>query len=682
MFKFRKIGVLMLVFVFIISMTGCFGPFRSSDNDKVGSVAGVVTLDEDPVGGVSVSVSDTNKATVTDSKGVYKITDLSTGSYTLYFEKSEVSIDRNVDVVISGGKETTRNLNLTSNNDDNDDNNNNGTSIEDVKLFVSDLKGHGVNLMESGEEQATKIKENINEDVIPYLVAMGYRFDKISEVLRVWETLGEWNGYGPGEYTVNWNEFDNYREMRRKYLGDCFDDYGNWETRDDYDENYYDQYDRYRDYYFAVVNDDYISYEEFLEEHTEFIIAKDIVEDYHSLGVWEWNINFADLGETVSLKVTNPDEISTYERIESEEYDWYRKEKIDFTKAEFSYNHTFDNDDSLDWSLSFTLDTEESEIVEWTDTYERIHYDYVYEGGVYKEVIDIRKYRDDFVFTIPRKATAKLRGTMKDSLTFVDEYGWLEEEGDIPTIGEITVNGEVTLDLDGSKEFNYDGSFNSEEINYKGKTRISFTEMPSYQNIIDGEAYPLLESLYFLGEFSTNVFKISGSTEADFISKEIDGVTVLLPSKVTYSGLYQDISVEDGFTLDGSLVIEPDYIDLDGLIIGGNISLEGDLERANFDRTYANINFAYNGDEDVNLSFRYEFDGGKFIRGTVDIDGEELVAYNEKDLKITLFVDGEDGKIGEITDYYGDELYAEIIIDSNGIPNIHYDDMTRESLLP
>jgi uncharacterized protein (UPF0335 family) len=431
------------------------------------------------------------------------------------------------------------------------------TTVEDAKEFVSDLKGHGVNLKEVGKGQAQKIETNIKQDVVPYLVAMGYRLEKVEEVLDVWSELfglaaeniyaeyPEDIGYGPGDYTIDlskkeayddyinlaYNNWSKYEEEALLYYFPDYNDYRtDWEQYQQ--ENYYTYY-QYRDYYFGEHNSQYNDYYEdevyeFVdgyiekairneaEEATNFIIAKQLDENPREIDKWEWNLTFANSQEKVTIGINNPQDILSIEEVDSQEYEGYEKAIIDFTKADFSYLHTSGTDSTMNWSLDFTVDGAETQTIKQVDIDE---YSWEDSNGV-----NIVRYRYDDTFIIPTKGSIKVTGIMKDSLNFTDEDGVfvdMYEDGiydtddelpvDVPAIGEVVLGAVVNIDLTDSKSISYNGSFDSEEFDYQGDAEVKFAKFPSsLQAIADGDESPVVSSFNSSGEFTTKVFKISG----------------------------------------------------------------------------------------------------------------------------------------------------------------------------
>ncbi len=679
----KSILVVSLVLILSLAVSGCSG--LGDEETEFGGVKGKVTFDGEAVPGVEVTVkSYDTEAVTTDENGLYSITNLPTGEYTLQFKKSVSSdfpkIDKTQTVVISGGKKITKDVKLTSEE----------TSLDTAKNFVDDLKEHGVNLKTTGQTQAQKIEEEFKENIIPYTVAVGYRLKRVNEVLNVWSQLASVDdGNGPGDYTVNMDNLEAYEDMVYDSPSNHIEDY--WDYEKDYESSYEDQYETYRQYYFAE-RSQYESWSDYVNEQTNFIVSKSVDSDLKSLDIWEWSIDFENSEEQVNLKITNPYEVYTEEEKSDPEYGEYTKHILDYSQAELHYDHTSATDSDFNWELNFNFAATNMETITSVDA-----------------------DNNEYELHLPKGGEAELMGTMTDSQTISDEDGRLQqlyEEGiydsqeelpdELPAIGTINLDSSLTLDMSDAEQISYEGEFNSEVIDYEGSTTINFKEIPSYQDIYDGTAVPLLESISSSGEMTTNIFKISGSSEVEFVEKEItltDDTTQLvsLADKIVYEGSYQDITEEQGFTLNGGVTIDPDYsnfqidlgkdqIETETNYVQGQATLTGELKNISYQPVDLEVTVKRDGYEHITSKFEYNYAGDKYIAGTMKAGETEefnLTAQNEQQLKIRIepTAYSDENQIGTITDFAGEEAYADIIMEGSQ-PVVNYSDHEQVSLLP
>lgn len=579
---------------------------------------------------------------------------------------------------------------------------------EDAKVFAENIKDHGVDLYDLGQQEADNVEAHFKNDVIPYTQAIGGRLMEIQNVMEVVFSLET-----PGEYEVDLDKLevyekwsDEYRERDRGWVEDQFDDYYEYEDQYwDLDLEERQNYEDAEDYYFTVGNDYYDSYQDYINEardkrdqaKDELIVVEEERDNYSELDTWDWELSFADSSEEVTVKVTNPGDIIEENITEKEDYKGYNYDefKIDFTEAEFEYNHTDGDNEDFDWSLVFDLDTDIEETVSYYDEWED---EWEYNDGDTKTMKEIR----DFEYIIPRKATANLEGTMTDSREYHND------DKPLPEIGVIDIDANVDFDLEDSKQIVYDGSFDSEEINYEGRTEINFKEVPSYQDTFDSlveenfEYLPLIDDLKIDAEWSTSKVTVDTADGddvfyADFTSKEvrIDDriVDFSMPTLIEFNGRYQSYFAGEESTLIGGITIEPDYetVDLteqdwdtEDNYIGGIVSLDGSLDSADFYKAELDISVERDAYDELSSDFRYDFDDGLYIDGEASIIGDyvEVTAYNEQNLEIILrdedYYEG-DMTIGEIRG--ADEtIYAYIRKDNE--PYFEFPDGEIKYLLP
>jgi len=191
--RIKFIGIFLGLFILL---AGCFGPF-GSETDSMGSIQGVVKVNDKTISGVEVELLTAGRVKQTGSSGEYKFSELEAGTYTVQFTNSNPLIKEEKEVVVVGGKTATVNLVL-----DFDD-----TTVQDAKDLVAELKTHGLNLQTTVSGQTDQIENNITEQVAPYLEAVGARLGMIGDTLELWETLlpdGDTTSQkGPGTYIIN-----------------------------------------------------------------------------------------------------------------------------------------------------------------------------------------------------------------------------------------------------------------------------------------------------------------------------------------------------------------------------------------------------------------------------------------------------------------------------------------------
>jgi len=523
------------------------------------------------------------------------------------------------------------------------------TDLSDAKNFVGDLKTHGLALRDAGQQQAQKIEDNLKNEVVPYMVSLGYGFHKISDIIEIWGYIVSQafeNEYGVGEFTVNVD---------------------NWDT----DEAF-------------------------------IISGPSPAENLAELSTWDYTINFTNTGEedlgTATISITNPIDLYNYEETIEGTYITI-DETIDFRNAEFTLDYT-EAIGNVNYSLDCSLDSSSYELVEFTDT--DTYYDY---DELYTEEWNTTVY-------VPTVSTAQLDGTIEDDTitdedgVFSDIYGQIfgsteDIPAEIPVLDSVTINNTLSVDFNNNNDITFNGSFVADAFTYSGNGSFDFIESPLIS--LENEEYPLLDSINLeMTNFETNVFRISGGLDVDFTTKTIQesvGYTYdfSVPDEITYQGTYQDISIENGFKLDGTLVIDPyfedfsidlteEYMETEDNYLGGKILLSGSLTNA----TDANFNLAYfniyrDGYHHGSTEFRYEFGSGHYIEGEASFgEGQpfKFRAANDQNLSLNMKVYDWSSvtRVGTIKNYYENKLYGEIYTDTD--PYVNYSDNTTETLLP
>ena len=725
----RKVIIsIMVMCTFIFLLTGCFGPDPVNKNNN--NIQGQVKVNGNTVADVQVSLEGEgiSKNTTTDSSGLYSFNELPDGSYTLTFNKSDQINNETRNVTVSGGETVTKNLILET-----EDKNNNtiqgqvkidGSSVADVdvalegegitkststdsngeysftelpdgnytltfnkgfdidnetlsvevsdgvtvtkdlildiitmdeaKQFVKDLKQNGINIRDAGEEQATKIENNFKQEVIPYTVGIGYRMKDVGEVVRAWSVLMM---YGPGEYEVNLNKWEDYESLL------------------------YDGYD-----------------EKNAAEESGYVVSTNPAsEDLTTLDIWEWDITFANIEDEVAIRITNPYDIYFEEDVSDQypDYDNYEKITIDYSDFDFEYMHTSSSDSTMEWSLDCAFNATETETIEFSDTNT---------DGDWNS-------KRDYTVTLPREGTATLDGVMTDDRNYTDEdnvfadiYEDSNDYPEIPPIGTIEISDtSLTLDFNNNNTINYEGNLSTEEFEYSGSSTIEFSKFPTFEQIEEGNEYPQLSYISSQGQFSTDKFKIDGSTEVEFTPNPVDITTsdgetmsLRLPDIITYTGGYQDLTGDPGFTYDGFLEINPDYTNFDidlsqeqleseNNYLEGTVTLDGSLTNTDFADVGLNVVIERDGYQHYSSDFRYNYNDGKYIEGTASNGDEEefsLEALNEQNIKIYMqasYNDDQD-KIGEIKNK-NDKLYGEIYL-KDGQIQVDFADGKIISLIP
>ena len=663
MTKKKMFMSLIVVVSFLFLLSGCSsnGPIDDSiSNENLNTISGQVKVNESAVADVNVSLKGEglNKSTNTDNNGLYSFNELPDGNYTLTFNKEEQNIDKTKSVTVSGGENMDADLII----------NVEKANLEDAKKFVEDLKQNGINIKEAGKEQTTKIENNFKQEIIPYTVAIGYRMKEVNNVIKAWSVL---MAYGPGDYTVDLSKRNEYEEI--------------YNNRDK-NENEFS-------------NSDYNSYRIYSAEKSGYVDnINQTSDDLGSLDIWQWNINFVNREDEVAIKITNLNNIYSEKDVSDQysEYDTYYKIEQDFSQLDFHYLQTSPVNDSMRWSLDFELNSTDEETFTETEQWND------FDNNTHKEEITI---------TLPRAANLTLNGEITDERSYTDEdnifadiYENPEDYPEVPPIGKITIS-ETHMDLDFNNDntINYEGNLSTKEFTYSGNTTINFSSFPTYKKIQEGTAYPQLTSISSGGEFSTDVFKINGSTEIVFTDSPVDitnnngnTISLKLPDKLTYSGGYEDLTEEKGFTFNGSIIMNPDYndfnIDLtkdtlenENNYLGGTVSLDGSLQNTDFDEVTLNVEITRDGYKHLSSEFKYEYNNGKYIEGSADYGEEEefnLNAKNEQNIKIELqanYSDNQD-KVGELRNNEA-ELLGEIFI-IDGEPQVNFKDNTIIKLFP
>ncbi|PRX34751.1 hypothetical protein BX659_10266 [Orenia metallireducens] len=477
------------------------------------------------------------------------------------------------------------------------------------------------------------------------------------QIKELWKEIAQ---SGPGDYVIDLAKYAKYQEIKYyqdisedAYPGDYIEDY--WQYEQDFynDTVKYDQYaGDYEAYYFA--------------EHSQYANFADYVMDLKAQ-IEEIKANIV----VASTPIINPEELDKWE-----------------------------------WNISFVNNNESYTVV-------RDNTGYVPEYGEYDEpeiIIIESKEGYEYYTTIPTKGSIKVLGTMTDSQTLSDEnniFAELYEEEvptEIPPIGTINLDASLTLDLKQDDQtpnqfVSYQGQFASEAFSYNGNANINFINVPSYQEVHDRKGVGVLvDNMNFEGVLSTAVFKLTGSTKADFVKKEVrfeDGEyqIISLPDIVNFAGSYEDISVEEGFRFDGSLTLDLDYndfnIDLTAWdfenkfnYLPGTVTLTGDLVNTGYEDVHLIVKIMRDGYQHLTSDFKYSF-GSKYIAGVAKYGAEEpfhLEAYSEQGLNLNFKDYADELKLGEIRSNKG-TLYGEII-SSDGLPQVNFSDGEIISLVP
>lgn len=583
------------------------------------------------------------------------------------------------------------------------------TSVNDAKEFVTNLKQHGINLTKVNNEQAKKAEADFKDNVVPYTEAVNYRMERVAEVMDAWENLSSLKyytlysdyynciptGYKPGNYKLDLTKLEKFQNKRWDVPDNYFSDYDDYYTT--YKEKYSEEYSNYQDYYFSEVNSEYDSWIEYVGKSTGFIVAKsNIADNLQELEKWEWKLSFVNSDEEVNIVMDNLQDVSSYEVVGHKYYDddkkghvneYHQKEIIDYTKGEFKYSHKSADDSKVDWSFNFTINAEDTK--EITGTFVEEYPSYDPNDG------ELHTYRNviDYIYTLPTKATYQLVGTMTDDIKYYDD----EDDKELPAIGTISLDIAMSLDYD-AKQLSYQGSFSSQEFNYNGKTIIELSATPAYDDIVasEGHTNPMISKITADGTFSTNALKLAGKTIADFaVVEQKDGDKIPLPEKIEFSGTYQDISDDNGFTLTGSLGITINYDDFNfnsdesvNNWLPVSVALDGDLINTGYEDVNLNLTVIRDGYQHLTSQFTYKFGGNKYIEGNIkgSTAGDKkisLEAYNEQNLQIVInYSDNtaNDDYIGTVKDYYGTTLYGKIIL-SDGQPQVNFSDGDMISLL-
>lgn len=372
--------------------------------------------------------------------------------------------------------------------------------------------------------------------------------------------------------------------------------------------------------------------------------------------LWTWELSEETTNSRLVIEITNMSEIITEGSSKGEI-------NIDLTAAEYHYAFDEEGDGTADWSFDFTLNSSAAETITETD-----------EEGTYN-------------LTVPRVMEVVVDGTLEDNLHQAGEqFASLED------IGLVSLNGELNLDLETENTISFQGDFTSEELDLTGSLLLEFaeTEFPAYSELMNGTSERLVK-LTADSTLETQVVSLAGTTEINFINPE--EVATPVPDLITFDGTYQDITETGGVSLTGSLKVDPEFdnYNFDELESDANyapivIELSGQLKNTNYDDVELTVTVDRDGYQHVVSEFKYEFSGDKFITGMAIFDSEtmvDLIAINQDNLGITIKPGQYDNqaKMGEIANYSGTEVFADIIL-VGGEPVIDYSDQTSDVLLP
>ncbi|MFW5972198.1 MAG: carboxypeptidase regulatory-like domain-containing protein [Bacillota bacterium] len=627
----KTIGLgILLILTLLISGCAQDGPLGDGE---LGEIMGTVEYNEDPVSGVNVNINDQELTdTETNDDGKYQFSDVPEGTYTLQFTKEAADEVPEIDEereVTVSGDKTVT-KDLSLGSPESD--------VDDAKDFSNSVRNNGIDLKEVGQTQSEKIDNNLRTEVVPYTVAVAVRMEYAGSIIGFWnESL---IGEGPGTYEV-------VKEGDEWTINDSDED-------TDYEED---------DEWVWTIELGYIENEEFKSE------------------------------ESVQIGVTN------LEKITSEDTD-QNKLTVDMSEAVFNYKHTSSIDEDWSWVLNFEHNSsKEKSIIEDDPTDENY---------------------DEIEYILPRKSETNIDGSMDDDWEINDEilkicqdiYGDDYEE-EIPAFDEIIIEDNTTwnLDFDEDNTIDFDGSISSDYISLDGSYDMNFSEVPSYQDLYDGEALPVIDSYSSSGTITTKTFKLDGSTDIEFSQQEVivddEGNTeeYSLPDDLTFEDDYEDLTENDGFKASGTLKVEPDYsnfeIDLtaddmedEDNYLSFNILFNGSLENMNeAEDVNLDLDFARTGYNETETEFRYDYDGSRYIAGTLEIDDESyrLEASNETGLLIVLdpdnlgepeFDDEYEEYIGYIKNQDESKYFADIVEADGSAPMVIFEDGETISLIP
>ncbi|MEJ6952400.1 carboxypeptidase-like regulatory domain-containing protein [Natronospora cellulosivora (SeqCode)] len=616
----------LLVILFLSLLTGCDN--GSTVVSERGTIEGIVSIDDVPIEGVNVSIKGTENSVKTNSSGYYHFEDLTQGVYELFYENDVPYIYQLRNVVISGGKSVRQDMEISTMQD-----------IEDMKNFIENLKDHGVNLMDVGNDQIEKIKDNFDNEIVPTIGEIGTRLGYIQSGFVLWNLL-MYSEDEPlvGDFTVSLN----------------YDIYG----------------------------------------HEQLVIHySDPIDNYQDLSEWKWTIRPYGTDEIIEIEMTNFENFFWPEEeedviIDEEHYDFYDKTLLDLSDVVFKYNHQIVNNPDFNWSFDFTLDSESYEEIEMINEYTYFYDDY-YDGEVIEE---IERYRHDLYLTLPRLGEISAVGIIEDYFIISDSGFEITDQKTT-----ISFDAKLSFDLDNNNSIGFDGFFDAGQFNYSGGLDIVFASFPSFHKIFDLEEFPLIDYYQSHGMFSSSAFSIEGSTEVEFVPKNviIDGneITVPLPELIKYKGLYEDLTDEGGIIYNGSLEIKSGITNFDinkekneNNYMPVTISVDGSLRNMDYYQAgdvTLNMNLFREYDK-ITTTFSYNFSEGKYIVGKLLLENNELqlTAHNEQYLKIELGVYDEENKIGEISNYDGTDKFGLIVFNDSGVPEVIFLDSSTVSLLP
>ncbi|MFW5971974.1 MAG: carboxypeptidase regulatory-like domain-containing protein [Bacillota bacterium] len=168
----RKISLLLFAFILFFVLVGCESGLMDEVETK-GKIKGILTNGQEALSGVTVTIVELEKSTITDNDGTYSFTDIDSGEYTLTFKSENIDLTR--EAVVNGDIETV-NIDISGM----------LATVEDCQEFVGDLNNSGMHMTENLSVQMQEFAQYVEEETVPYMERMASRLNMIAIVESIW----------------------------------------------------------------------------------------------------------------------------------------------------------------------------------------------------------------------------------------------------------------------------------------------------------------------------------------------------------------------------------------------------------------------------------------------------------------------------------------------------------------
>lgn len=662
----------------------------------------VIPVESDDIAGSIVSLSFTREGQDSDITFKIKIKGpCDIENYGLMLIDADKDNIKTLSDIEYDGESVISNLNIKSNEEvilvvydrsENDIKENPG--LGDAKKLIEDIREHGIYLNEAGRNQEDILRNNFNNSLSPYVVAISMRLEKMVSAIGLFEN---WLMHiGPGKYELDIKKLDYILEQEeelKNYYPPDYDDY--FEEHEEFlKENNLNEEEYYYDNYYWQQVKGCNSKEHYILKENKFLISYTPYEDKlccdYSIGEYD-----------VKLEVKKADQ--DHEEIrEGEEEGIKIKKKIRYyylTDFEIQFKMTSSADSELEWSFDFSwLPAKGAKTKEFVQVETKEKTDYVEdENGEYIEV-PYRKIDNRYLY-YPEKAILDVNGVMTDNKTYFDD-----ENNQMPSVGKIILDGKLDFFADNENLITFEGRLDTEEFDYDGYLEIDFREKRSLQDMYDNLTLAQLNSCYISGRFTTGDYEIDGSCKMLFTYKDVltneKPMGTPLPEQIIFSGNYNNLS-EENFAFNGDIKLTLDYsdyiVDFRGEAEGETednylpytIEIDAVLSQAEYADSHLNLQCERSAYREYQVDFTYRFpiedeiNESRYIAGTARIkDDINVRVYNQDNLLMEFTYNDADGRIGEIRNRNNaEEVFAEIYIE-NGDPLVRFTDGVTMRLLP